>query len=227
MVNKKEAELLRVFLGFEFTEATLLTFLPLSYSIIAAVFSCYNMILTKAVAGLVKLSFTRDQSEFKDPLTYVLISMLIIFNVISECWKQKALKAYNSVYVVTVFQVSLVLFSSIGGGIFFHEFELGFFRGVMFAVGVSVVCVGIFCLSSQTNAIAASYEDEYNYPKSYDKRDVSELQSSDKWSQEERPHMVTTTTSDRGNQNANGNGSPSGQNKEPESPPLLEHSPYY
>jgi len=88
----------------------------------------------------------------------------------------------------------------------------------MFAVGVSVVCVGIFCLSSQTNPIAHSSEDEFNYPK---------LQSSDKWSQEERPHMVTTTTSDRGNQNVNGSGSASGQNKQPESSPLLEHSPYY
>jgi len=134
------------------------------------------------------------------------------------------------------FKLVWLFFSSIGGGIFFHEFDLGLFRGVLFATGVLIVCVGIFCLSNGSNPFLSSVnEDSLTYGQR--KKDIAISVNRDI---ENLPPIVSESRlSESGSKNNTGKKNGKGEGKKignsPDAPsnplPVTEasyvHSPYY
>jgi hypothetical protein len=69
-------------------------------------------------------------------------------------WIQRlneALRIYDVLFIIPVFQVMWVTLSVVGGGIFFHEFEECFqgFTAFMFSLGLMTIFLGVFLLSPQ------------------------------------------------------------------------------
>eukprot|EP00808_Paulinella_micropora_P025157 g26252.t1 len=87
--------------------------------------------------------------DLHNPVTYGLLALFLVFTVLGEYWKQQGLTRLSAVYVITVYQVAVVVLSSIGGGMFYEEFHLSLLRAGVFSVGMGVVCYGILSLGAR------------------------------------------------------------------------------
>lgn len=131
----------------------------LAYAVVSASVGAHAVTFFKILSELMGIatSVTPDdhvtkQAILHSPFTYIIIVAAILTSVF---WMQRlneALRLYNALLIIPLFQVMWVSLSVIGGGIFFHEFQATCFHGetaFMFILGLLVIFSGVFLLSPQ------------------------------------------------------------------------------
>lgn len=115
---------------------------------IAGIFSSWTMLTAKQVAELTETTLSGKGNQFNQPTPYWIFGTFLLFNLLMEFFKQKALAQFSALIVVPVFQVNLVVLSVIGGAIYFSEFDgMEGWRIGAFCAGLFIVCAGIVTLS--------------------------------------------------------------------------------
>merc|ERR1712048_333303 len=120
-------------------------FLILSYSFIAAYFGSYNVLLMKTCAILF---YYFELDYFEDWFFWVIAVAVITCNFLLEYFRQRALKYFDAIIVIPVYQVFLLIGSILMGAMYFGEFksvplnELG-----LFVLSIMVILVGIVMMA--------------------------------------------------------------------------------
>jgi len=119
---------------------------------IAGIFSSWTMLTAKQVAELTETTLSGKANQFDGPTPYLIFGTFLLFNLLMEFFKQRALATFSALIVVPVFQVNLVVLSVIGGAIYFSEFAgMEGWRVGAFTAGLFIVCAGIVVLSMAAN----------------------------------------------------------------------------
>jgi magnesium transporter len=81
---------------------------------------------------------------------YLIIILLGLSVAMQIYWLNMGLARFDALYNVPVFQCFWMLFSTIGGGVFFMEFwSFSLLQGIMFPVGVGLCVFGVYLLSQR------------------------------------------------------------------------------
>ena len=81
---------------------------------------------------------------------YLIILLLCLSVAMQIYWLNMGLARFDALYNVPVFQCFWMLFSTIGGGVFFMEFwSFSAVQGLMFPVGVGLCVFGVYLLSQR------------------------------------------------------------------------------
>ncbi|KAH9255210.1 hypothetical protein BASA81_006650 [Batrachochytrium salamandrivorans] len=142
----------------------------LAYAAVSAIVGAHAVTFFKILSELMGIAanVTPDDHVTKSaiahsPFTYIIL-LAAIFT--SAFWMQRlneALRLYNVLLIIPLFQVMWVSLSVIGGGIFFHEFGATCFKGetaFMFILGLLVIFFGVFLLSAQSGGGGNQHEQE-------------------------------------------------------------------
>merc|ERR1719192_331661 len=79
---------------------------------------------------------------------YLTVVVVIAVNVGLEIFRQKALLYFDASFVVPLFQVSLILGSTVMGAVYFEEFQtLSTLYLVLFALSIGIVLQGVAILA--------------------------------------------------------------------------------
>lgn len=126
-----------------------LKMLPFSYAAVSAIIGTQSVLLAKATSDLLRTSVTGDQ-QFTQGFTWVILvgwASTIVF------WLYRmdtALRKFDGPFIVPVLQVVWTLFSIIGGGIFYKEFNKMTSLAIgLFTLGVAVMMSGVYLLAPQ------------------------------------------------------------------------------
>ena len=100
--------------------------------------------MTKSVSELLKVTWQGD-NQFDSFLTYVFIFGMGFFIACQINYLNQALKYFDSLYCVPVFQCFFIVFSTFGGFIYFREY-LDFDAGnwIFFPIGIIVTVTGVY-----------------------------------------------------------------------------------
>eukprot|EP01065_Artemidia_motanka_P005792 TRINITY_DN12803_c0_g1_i1.p1 TRINITY_DN12803_c0_g1~~TRINITY_DN12803_c0_g1_i1.p1 ORF type:complete len:472 (+),score=71.20 TRINITY_DN12803_c0_g1_i1:69-1484(+) len=118
---------------------------------VPAVLSSFLQIWSK-ICGLFvgKIVAHGEYDNFEKWQLYLFLALLLLFNTLEVFRLQRGLMMYPAVVVVTTFQVCLVAFAVVGGGIYFKEFD-GFgqnsgehWRPPVFGAGLCIAMCGVF-----------------------------------------------------------------------------------
>jgi len=113
----------------------------------AGVFSSATMLTAKQTMELLETTLMGD-NQFTTVIPFVILINFVLMNFLMEYWKQKALATFSALIVVPLFQVSLVVLSTIGGALYFDEFSgMELYRTAFFVLGLVIVCAGIVVLA--------------------------------------------------------------------------------
>jgi len=128
--------------------------LPFSYAAISAIIGTQSVLLAKSSSELVRTTLGGN-NQFKSPFTYFILTAWITSMVFWLYRMNAALRKFDGVFIIPVLQVVWTLFSIIGGGVYFREFNA--FNSVdigLFTLGVCIVIFGVYLLAPQTPARA-------------------------------------------------------------------------
>ena len=126
--------------------------LPFSYAAISAIIGTQSVLLAKSSSELVRTTLG-GKNQFNSPFTYFILTAWITSMVFWLYRMNAALRKFDGVFIIPVLQVVWTLFSIIGGGVYFREFNA--FNGVdigLFTLGVCIVIFGVYLLAPQTTA---------------------------------------------------------------------------
>lgn len=151
--------------------------ISLSAAILPGILSSFNALFSKIIGALVSTS-VKGNNQFHDWHPYVFILALIVCNVTQIVMLQKALSKFNALQIIPMYQVCLMVFSVIGGGIYFHEFKT--FHNLpphypgLFALGLLLAIAGVFVFPKehQDKKEFQKQEDE-ELPEFYDQESTS------------------------------------------------------
>ena len=133
---------------------------PVFTAALSGVIGAQSTLFAKSTAELLKKTFGGD-NQLNNIVTWVIILAMLctIFGQIH--WLTTALKDFNAVLVVPIFQCFFILFSIISGGVYFNEFaKMTGLQTTMFALGVLVTLSGVVLLASSQASQAQGGEAE-------------------------------------------------------------------
>jgi len=123
--------------------------LPFSYAAISAIIGTQSVLLAKSTSELLRTSAQGNQ-QFSSYFTYVIIVAWAASMVFWLYRMDTALRKFDGPFIVPVLQVVWTLFSIIGGGIYFQEFNRMPGIGItFFTIGVLIVISGVYLLAPQ------------------------------------------------------------------------------
>ena len=136
-----------------------------AYAATSAIVGAQSVTFFKILSGLFTIIASVSDSDditarnvYASPFLYV-----IAFLAIGTCffWVHRlnaALRMFDAIFIVPVFQVAWTTLSVVGGGIFFREFEDCFqgLHAVLFTLGLLVIFCGVFILSPSSSSDAES-----------------------------------------------------------------------
>ena len=132
----------------------------LSYAAVSAIIGAQAVTFFKILSELISIVANVAPSDdvtanavYSSPFTY---AIAVLAMCASFFWVQRlnfALRYYDALFIVPVFQVMWVTLSVIGGGILFHEFEqcLKGTTALVFVLGLCTIFAGVFVLSPQAS----------------------------------------------------------------------------
>eukprot|EP00659_Diplonema_papillatum_P005876 gene5876-9004_t len=115
---------------------------------VPAILSSFNLQLSKCTGELIHTSLGGD-NQFSDWPVYVFIVLLVICNTMQVVSLQHALRNYDALLIVPIFQVQLTVFAIVNGGIFFDEFSqwTDATEPALFFTGLATCLFGVLLLS--------------------------------------------------------------------------------
>lgn len=121
------------------------------HTVIAGVFAAFNVLFLKVVSTTFISSDEPAADRFASPWPYIFLVAMVCCNVTMESWKQKSLQQFESVYIVPIFQATLIVLAVVTGGVYFKEFnELKPINLVIFGLGLGTVAAGVYVLALET-----------------------------------------------------------------------------
>lgn len=127
----------------------------LSYLALSGMFGANSILFGKSVSELLKVSFGGN-NQFTHVLTYVFLGCMLgcIFSQLH--FMAKALKLFDAMYCVPVFQCFFISLSTIAGGCYFYEFsDFDSLQWGMFTLGLLITLLGVYVMSMRVKHTAS------------------------------------------------------------------------
>jgi hypothetical protein len=129
-------------------------FLMLLFSVSSAVLGAFAVVQAKAISELVEPIFTRGEWEVLS--TWIFWQCLIFILIGLGFWLKKlsvAPSLYEVLAILPLMQGCYIIFSSIGGGIFFQEFTtFNDIQMLLFCIGLMLIVTGLWFVIPQYDA---------------------------------------------------------------------------
>ena len=110
----------------------------LSYTYIGCFLSSMTMTFTRCLTGFA-VTENEKGSNFRGIMPKVYIVLIPVLALIAYYWRNKAIKHFNTVYVVPLFKAGDLLHNLLCGGIFLREFgQYATYDLTMFMVGIFI-----------------------------------------------------------------------------------------
>lgn len=123
----------------------------LAYCALSGMIGSSNMLFGKMVSELLAVSFSGN-NQFVYVLSYVFLVCMLISIFAQLHFLAKALKSFDALYCIPVFQCFFISTSTICGACYFNEFsDFGVIQWVFFSVGLIITLVGVYCMSLRVN----------------------------------------------------------------------------
>lgn len=129
--------------------STRIRFLAVTYAAFGGALSSVNILMTKIVGELISIT-SSGENQFRNPLAYLFVGVLVVSNTASIYWMQRALQLFDALIVVPMFQVTFSILSILTGAIYFEEiYSFSALQGGLFPLGVFITILGIWLLSQR------------------------------------------------------------------------------
>ena len=123
-------------------------FVLLSYTYLSSFISSIAYIFLKCFVQIISNNI---KQAIKQALTYLVLSIFIILLICVEYFRQKALKLFNNLYVIPLFQCQLIIYGTTLGGLFFDEIQsLSDWHRLIFFIGIFCIIIGVTILTSSS-----------------------------------------------------------------------------
>jgi len=141
---------------------------PFLLCALSGVFGAQSVLFAKTNAEMMDVSF-RGNNQYDQFLPYLFLPAMLFFIFSQLHWMAVALKNFDALYVVPVFQCFFIIVSTLGGAVFFQEFaSFSVLQAIMFPIGVIITLIGVWILSQRDMTEAA---DEWNLVDQEDDKD--------------------------------------------------------
>ncbi|CEO97327.1 unnamed protein product (mitochondrion) [Plasmodiophora brassicae] len=131
-------------------------YLPVLYALVSAMIGTQSVMLAKSASILIRTSIA-DSNQLNGPAIYVVLSFWAITMAFWLHRMNSALRSYDGILIIPLLQVAWILFSIIGGGIYFCEFDdFEAVEAVGFSIGLVMIVAGVYVLSSGKAAVQRS-----------------------------------------------------------------------
>ncbi|GAX78098.1 hypothetical protein CEUSTIGMA_g5540.t1 [Chlamydomonas eustigma] len=128
-------------------QALVVQIMPVAYSVFAALLGTQSVLFSKSLSVLLRMTVQGD-NQFNNWYTWV---TLICFFISAGFWVtrlNKGLRMFPAMIIVPLLQICWTLFSIVSGLLYFEEYRsFNTLRACMFALGVTVVFVGVYLLT--------------------------------------------------------------------------------
>ncbi|KMS93813.1 hypothetical protein BVRB_027700, partial [Beta vulgaris subsp. vulgaris] len=122
--------------------------LPVLYALVSGIIGTQSVMLAKSASILLKTSIV-DSNQMADPTIYVVLLMWLVTMSFWLYRMNKALQQFDGLLIIPLLQVCWIVFSVVGGGIYFREFDgLPATHTVGFTFGILMIVLGVYLLSS-------------------------------------------------------------------------------
>jgi hypothetical protein len=124
---------------------------PIVLSGLSGIVGAQSVLFAKCSAELFKVTFDGD-NQFTKWETYVII-LSMTFTIINQLqWLANALKYFDAVIVIPLFQAFFIAFGVVGAGVLFAEFDnLQMWEKLTFAAGCIITIAGVCLLAQRSN----------------------------------------------------------------------------
>ena len=120
---------------------------PLLYCALSGLFGGQSVLMAKTVAILLRATI-EGENQFTLGLTYVFLFAMVFTIVVQTHYLATALKYFDALYVVPVFQCFWITGSTAGGAIFYQELkDFNVLQSIMFPLGIVVTLCGVLAMS--------------------------------------------------------------------------------
>jgi len=122
-----------------------------SYSFLSGVAGAQSVLFAKSLDELLVGSFNGNSKVFLAHMgSYLIAGGMLVSIFLQIYWLNCGLARWDALYVVPVFQAQWIVFSVIGGGVFYKEFD-GFtgLQASAFLFGVFLTVLGVYFLSQR------------------------------------------------------------------------------
>eukprot|EP00501_MAST-03F_sp_TOSAG23-6_P001436 GSMAST32.ASY1.ANO1.1493.1 assembled CDS len=120
------------------------------YPTLSGLIGAQDVLFAKATAELIKSSF-RGENQFRYISTWLIVVMMVLCIFAQLHFLAMALKHFDAVYVVPVFQCFFISGSIIAGAVYYREFEdFSFSQTIGFIIAVALTLVGVYILSQRS-----------------------------------------------------------------------------
>ncbi|CAB4392126.1 hypothetical protein RhiirA5_478934 [Rhizophagus irregularis] len=134
--------------------------LPLAYAILASSMATITTLFAKSLINLLNVSFTQNDNQFKDLLSWAILFITILTAIGQVYWINMGLKKYDALLQVPIFYCNWSLFDIIGGGIYYDEFRnFKTITYVGFIIGVVLIFFGVSLLSKRLSKLTKEEEE--------------------------------------------------------------------
>lgn len=124
-------------------------FHPFFYCFLSGVCGGQSLLFAKSVVELL-FETVRGENQFAHPWVYIFLFCMFFFIVLQLHFLAVALKYFDALYCVPVFQCFFIIGGTVGGALYFREFEtFGVLQAAMFPIGVLVTLTGVYILSKR------------------------------------------------------------------------------
>jgi hypothetical protein len=137
-------------------------FLAVAFAAFGGALSSVNIFMTKTVGELISMT-SSGNNQFANPLAYVFFGVLIVSNISSVYWMQRALQLFDALIVVPMFQVTFTVLSILTGAFYFQEiYSFTALQAGLFPLGVMITIGGTYLLSMRDMDSAIANEEAEN-----------------------------------------------------------------
>jgi magnesium transporter len=122
-----------------------------SYPALSGIAGAQSVLFAKTCVELVTDAFAGSGAEFLTYVpTYAVLLAMAMTITLQVYWLNCGLSRWDALYIVPVFSSFWILFSVIGGGVFYEEFALfSWFQALLFPIGVCLAIAGVYVLSQR------------------------------------------------------------------------------
>ncbi|GIL93388.1 hypothetical protein Vretimale_17472 [Volvox reticuliferus] len=122
--------------------------LLVSYAIFSALLGSQSVLFGKSISVILRTTFT-ESNQLGNWYTWVVLPLFTFTALFWVTRLNKGLRMFPAMIIVPLLQIAWTLFSIVSGMLYFQEYK-GFttLKAIMFPVGVLIVFIGVFILTS-------------------------------------------------------------------------------
>ncbi|GLI71133.1 hypothetical protein VaNZ11_016220, partial [Volvox africanus] len=123
-------------------------FMLVSYAIFSALLGSQSVLFGKSISVILRTTFT-ESNQLGNWYTWVVLPLFTFTALFWITRLNKGLRMFPAMIIVPLLQIAWTLFSIVSGMLYFQEYK-GFttLKAIMFPVGVVIVFMGVFILTS-------------------------------------------------------------------------------